>query len=91
MTWNNLTKKTLVKVTMSMMTTMTAVLHRDLETDWSSFPFSTVLVACIQGVYGVAASFLIGLHDRVFSVVTPSFRSSCVILSYRCCSVKCIH
>ena len=31
------TKKTLLKVTMSMMTTMTTVLHRDLENDWSCF------------------------------------------------------
>ena len=28
-------KKTLLKVTMSMITTMTTILHRDLEYDWS--------------------------------------------------------
>ena len=31
MMWYNLTKKTMLKVTMSMMTTMTTALHRDLE------------------------------------------------------------
>ena len=37
MMWNNPTRKTLLKVIMSMMTTMTTV--RDLENDWSNFPF----------------------------------------------------
>ena len=32
---NNPTKKTLLKVTMSMTTTIITVLHRDLENDWS--------------------------------------------------------
>ena len=40
----------LSKVTTSMMTTMTNALHWDLETGWSSSPFSTVLLVCIQGV-----------------------------------------
>ena len=48
---DNPTKKTLLKVTMSMVTTMTTVPHRDLEKDWSSVPFCTVQFACIQIVY----------------------------------------
>ena len=46
------------------------------------FLFSTVQSACIEGVlFGVAASSLIELYDRVLdSVVTPFFRSSYVIL-----------
>ena len=44
------TNKTILKGTMSMMTTMTTVLHRDLEKDWSISPFSTVQFAYIQGV-----------------------------------------
>ena len=47
---NNPTRKPLLTVTMSMVTTITTVLHRDFETDWSSSPFSTVQDACIQGV-----------------------------------------
>ena len=43
------TKKTVLNVTMSMMTTMTTVLHRDFENDWSSSPFSKEQVACIPG------------------------------------------
>ena len=50
MMMNNPTRKTMLTVTMSMMTTMTTVLHRDLENDQSSVPFSSVHVACIQGV-----------------------------------------
>ena len=46
----NANKKTLLKVTMSMMTTMRTVVHRALEKDCSSSPFSDVKVACIQGV-----------------------------------------
>ena len=46
----NPTKNTSSKVTVSMMTTMTTVPHRDLEIDWSSFPFSTVHSVCIEGV-----------------------------------------
>ena len=49
-TTKNPTEKTLSKVTMSMTTTMTTVLHRVLRIGWSSFPCSTVQVACIQGV-----------------------------------------
>ena len=44
------TMKTLSKMTMSKKTTMTTVRHRDLENDWSSSPFSTVHVVCIQRV-----------------------------------------
>ena len=94
---NNLTNKTMLKVTMSMMDTMTSVLHRDFENDWSSSPFSTVLqVACIQSVFlghqGVAASSFIGLNDRVLvSVVTPSFKSGFVGLPFHCSSVKFFH
>ena len=47
---NSPTKKTTLKVTMSMMTTMTPVLHRDFKNDWSSFSFSTIQVAYIHGV-----------------------------------------
>ena len=47
---SNPTRKTLLKVTMSMMATMTTVLHRDFENDWTCSPFSTVQVACLQGV-----------------------------------------
>ena len=61
------TRRTLSKVTMSMMTTITTVPHRNLENEWSSLPFFTVQSACIPmffGLYGVAAS-LIGLYDCV--------------------------
>ena len=47
---NNPTKKTMLKVTMSMMTTLTTISHRDFQNDWSSFPSSTVQCVCIQGV-----------------------------------------
>ena len=47
---NDLTKKTMLKVNMSMMTTMTTALHRDLENHSSHSPFSTVQVACIPDV-----------------------------------------
>ena len=47
---NTPTRKTMLNVIMSMMTTMTTVLHRDFQSDWSSVPFSTVQVACTQGV-----------------------------------------
>ena len=50
MMMSNPTRKTLLEATMSMMTTVTPVLHRDVEHDWSSSLFSTVQVACIQGV-----------------------------------------
>ena len=88
---NNPTRKTLLKVTTSMMTTMTTVLHGDFQNDWSSVPFfSTAQSACIEGVlFGVAASSLIELYDRVLdSVVTPFFRSSYVIPDSQRYSVK---
>ena len=47
---NNPTRITMLKVTMSMVTTMATVLHRDLENDWSRFPISTAQVARIPGV-----------------------------------------
>ena len=31
-------------------TTMTTALHRELQEDWSSLPFSTVRLVCAQGV-----------------------------------------
>ena len=46
----NLTMKTLMKVTMSMKTTMTTVHHRVLRIVWSCFPFSIVQLDRIQGV-----------------------------------------
>ena len=46
----NPTKKTLSEVTMSKMTTMTTVLHRNLEIDWSSVLFFTVQSVCIHCV-----------------------------------------
>ena len=53
------TRKIVLKVTMSIMTTMTTVLHRDFESGQ---------VLCLQGV-------LFGLHGRVLiSVVTPFFQ-----------------
>ena len=54
------------------------------------FLFSTVQSACIESVlFGVAASSLIELYDRVLdSVVTPFFRSSYVILDSQRYSVK---
>ena len=93
---NDPTRNTLPKVTKSMMTTMTTVLHRHLQKDWSSFSFSTVQVACIQDVLWslrcCCTSPLIGLDDRVLvSVVTPLFRSSNVILPFSRCSVKLFH
>ena len=45
----NPTKRTLLKVTMSMMTTMTTVLHRDFENDWSSFLFSHCTICFYSG------------------------------------------
>ena len=59
----NPTKNTLSKVTVSMMTTMTTVPHRDLEIDWSSFPFSIVQSVCVEGVL------------LVFTVLLPPLRS----------------
>ena len=44
---SNPTKKTMLKVTMP---TMTTVLHREFQTDWSRFPFSTIQVACLLGL-----------------------------------------
>ena len=67
---NNPTRKTLLKVTMSMVTTVTTVLHRDLENDWSSF-FSTanlLVFRALLDLYGDAASTWIGLYDRALGL-----------------------
>ena len=67
---NNPNRKTLLEVIMSMMTSMTTVLHRDFENDWSNSPFSTVQVACIQGFILVFTALLarpcIGLCSNAF-------------------------
>ena len=76
---HSLTKKTMLNGTMSMMTTMTTVLHRDFENDWSSSPFSTEQVACIQGAPFVFENLIrtstifkrkTQRHDRVAAEVT---------------------
>ena len=84
----------MLKVTRSMMTTITTFLNRDFENEWSTFRFSTVQVALYFftvsfGLRGVAASSLIGLDNRVLiSVVAPFFRSSYVILLLQRCFDK---
>ena len=92
----NFIRKTLLKVTMSMMTTMTTVLHQDLENAWSSsllFHSTCCLYSrCSFGLHRVAASSLIGLHDSVLiCVVTPLFRSSHVLLPFQRSSVEFFH
>ena len=68
---------------MSMMTTINTFLHRDLERDWSSFPFPTVQVACIRDVLWSSRYCMVGLHDRVrVSVVTLFFGSGYVIFPF---------
>ena len=69
---NNPSKKTLLNVTISMMTTMTTVLHRDSENDWSSSPFplyKLLVFSVFYGLDGVAASSLPRLHDRALVFV----------------------
>ena len=78
------------------MTTMTTVLHRDLENDWSSSHCSTVQCVCVQGVlwslHCVPTSSLIGLYDPVLvSVVTPLLNNSYVILPFQRFCVKLFH
>ena len=70
MTRNSSTKKTLLKVTMSMMTTMTTVLHRDFQNDWSSFPISC-------GSYWCSGCSL------VFTELLPFHGLGCIA---RCCN-----
>ena len=65
---NNPTKKIMLKVTAPMMTTMTTVLHRDFEKDWSRFPFPLYKMHVSRvsfDLHAVAASSLIGLHPCV--------------------------
>ena len=91
------TTKTMLKVTMSMMTTMTTGLHRDFQNDRSSSPLSTVQVACIQGVlwstkcccllFGWVARPCTGLCSNAFPwewLRNSSFPTlPCQTLSYR--------
>ena len=70
----NITMRTLMKVTMSMKTTMTTVEHRVLRSVWSCFPVTTVHLFVFRvffGLYGDDASFA-GLYDlALVFVVSP--------------------
>ena len=78
---NNPARKTMLNVTVFMMTTITTVLHRDFENDWSNSHLSAVQFVCIQGV----------LDGVLVSVVTPSLKGGCVCLPLQRCSVKSFH
>ena len=94
---SNPTKKTMLKVTMSMMTTMSTGLHRDFQNDRSSSPLSTVQVACVHGVlwstkcccllFGCVARPCTGLCNNAFPwewLRNSSFPTlPCSTLSYR--------
>ena len=82
----------MLKVTMSIMTTMTTVLHQDIEMTGRVLK----IFHCTSGLYfrasfgfhGVAACSLTGLHDRgVVSPATPFFRSGAVMLPFQRCTV----
>ena len=75
---NNPTTKTLSKVTTSIMTTMTIVLHRELENDWSSFALSTVQFACNQCVSRCCCLLLAYPRNSSFPTLV------CQILPYWC-------
>ena len=96
---NNPTRKTLTKL---MMTTMTTVLHRDQENDWSNSPFPLYKLLVFLVPFWSTRScclLLVGFRDRV----PVFFRGSCVILfsnailfkilPYRsqCIPVSCMH
>ena len=58
-TTKNPIKKTMSKMNMYMMTTVTTVLHRVLKVDWSNLPFSLANVFVFRlsfGLYGVAVA-----------------------------------
>ena len=57
------------------------------------FPLNKLLVFMVScGLHGVAASSLIGLHDRVLtSVVTPLFKRSNEILPFQHNAVNSFH
>ena len=91
---NDPTMKTFLKLTMSMMTTMTTVLHRDFQNAWSSFPFAPAEVACIQCVLWSSRCCLLHAwvaRPSMVSVVTPFFKSGNVILPSQRNSVKFFH
>ena len=83
----NLTKKTVLNVTMSTMTTRTIVLNWEFENDCKVFLFPQYKLLVLNGLFGfrgVAASSSAGSHDRVLiSVVAPFFGNSYVILLFR--------
>ena len=77
-TTKNPTKKTLMKVTMSMMTTMTTVLHRVLLIDKSSYPYSTCTIwfaypGCSLGLAVLLHPPVIGLCDRCIDLCSNAF------------------
>ena len=88
-------KQSELKVTMSMMTTMTAVLNRIFRRigQISPFPLYKLLVFKVfVGLHGVAASCLVGLRDRALvSVVTPLLGSGYAIVPLQRCKVKFFH
>ena len=73
----NPTKNTLSKMTMSMMTKMATVLHRDLENDCSSSPCSTPQSVSIQDALWSlrCGCLLLGLYDRVLVSVVDDLSS----------------
>ena len=91
----NPTRKTLSKVTMYMMTTMTTVQRLVLRIVWSFFPFPLyTLFVCrvFFGHYSVVASSLVRLYDNVLvSAVSPFSRKKGRKSSVICFSVEFFH
>ena len=92
----NPTKKELPKATTSMKTTMTTDQHRVPTiclVRCSLFHCTSCFVlSALFGLYGVAATSLIGLHDRVLvSAVSPFFKGSDVNPLFNCYTVKFLH
>ena len=84
--WCDCRHECILNVTMSIVTTMTTVLHLDFENECEvfQFPLDKLLVFTVLLVlHGVAASSIIGLRAHVLvSVVSSFFKSSTSSISF---------
>ena len=95
---NNPARKTLLKVTLSIMTTITTVLlgERQSRRTGQILPLSLYKLQVFRVFFvphGVDASSLFGLHDHILvsAVMLVFFKNSCVLLSFQRYSIKFFH